>query len=229
MWHAGRQVHITALCTHETIGGGDFPSASEALRWGIRHVQMQDGVALINHPNFDHAISSADVPSFAGASLLEVFSGHPHVPSAGDESHPSHEALWDLALGSGMGVMGVAVDDMHHLQACAEPAAYPEKGWVYVSTMGSLARATICEALRAGLLVASNGPEPRSVIVSPHRYLVEPADTSNRVVFIGSGGRVLESGVGSYQPRGDEGYVRARIEAPDGTRAWTPAVNVERK
>ena len=47
--------------------------------------------------------------------------------------------------------------------------------------------------------------------------------------FIGAGGRVLarqDGPVASYVPRGDEGYVRARVELPDGKRAWTPAVRL---
>jgi len=51
-------------------------------------------------------------------------------------------------------------------------------------------------------------------------------------VFIGAGGRELERhSAPSERPavyvlRGDEGYVRARVELPDGKRAWTPAVRL---
>jgi hypothetical protein len=226
MWHNGKQVHINALCTNETIGWGEFPSAREALVHGIRRVRAQQGVALINHPNFDSAITPKDIPAFEGAALLEIASGHPYVPSAGDRERPSHEALWDQALSAGMELMGAAVDDMHHVQQCGDPPAYPGKGWVYVP-VAALNQQSICEALANRRLVSSTGPWVVRVTVKADRYEVQPGVPSDPVTFIGAGGRVLATGQGSYVLRGGEGYVRARVDAPDGTRAWMPAVKVE--
>jgi hypothetical protein len=226
MWHRGHPVHVGALCTERTIGGGEFSSASEALSRAIYEVLLQDGVALINHPNFDYAISPDDVPAFQGASLLEIASGHAYVASNGDALHPSHEALWDIALSSGINVMGAAVDDMHHLEVCADPPAYPGKGWVDVAAP-SLDRASICKALRNGLLYTSTGPQLRRIVVTSDRYEVEVEDPSVCVTFLGTHG-VLLVGDSSYALRGDEGYVRARISAADGGQAWTPAVRVSR-
>jgi hypothetical protein len=47
------------------------------------------------------------------------------------------------------------------------------------------------------------------------------------VQFIGKGGRVLKeeiSNPASYQIRGDEGYVRARVIDSNGFRAWMQPV-----
>jgi hypothetical protein len=224
MWNRGHQVHVAALCTRHAIGGGEFPSASEALARGIHEVKLQGGLALINHPNFDFAISPDDVPAFRGASLLEIASGHGYVASSGDSRHPSHEALWDTALLSGIDLMAAAVDDMHRLEACSDPPAYPGKGWVQVSSP-RLDRPSICWALRSGLLYASTGPALRRIAVTSNRYEVEAEDPSMRITFLGAHG-ALRAGEWSYAPKGDEGYVRARIDAPDGGRAWTPPVRV---
>src|SRR3954469_15817922 len=57
----GRQVHVNALCTKARIPGGSFASAAAALSNGIGAVRHQGGVALVNHPNFDWALSATDV------------------------------------------------------------------------------------------------------------------------------------------------------------------------
>ena len=227
----GRQVHVNALCTKTRIPGGNFGSAAAALSNGIGAVRAQGGVALVNHPNFDWALSAADVTDARDAALLEIASGHPYVHSAGDASHPSHEALWDIALSSGADFMGVGVDDEHHIDVSSDPPATPGKAWI--STFGEATDASaICAALGQGLLYASTGVELRRVAVHEQQYLVDPVQPLASVVFIGMGGRelarktLLHGAPAVYDLRGDEGYVRARVELPDGKRAWTPAARL---
>src|SRR6187402_129821 len=149
----GRQVHVNGLCLKNRIPGGNFASTSAALSNGIGQVRMQGGVALVNHPNFDWALSSADVIDARDAPLLEIASGHPYVHTAGDATRPSHEALWDLALTAGADFMGVGVDDEHHIDVSSYPPATPGKAWV--STFGDVTEATaICAALSQGQLYA---------------------------------------------------------------------------
>lgn len=226
MWNRGRQVHVCAICTRSTIGGGDFASAGEALQRAIRATSLQGGIALINHPNFDWAVSMNDRSAFRGATLIEVASGHPYARSAGDAAHPSHEALWDAALSSGIDLMGAAVDDMHHLEQCGDPEAYPGKGWVFVSAP-SLDRQAICDALRDTMMYASTGPEVTRVEVRGNRYTVAPKDPSDVVEFVGDTG-LLASGATSYTLRGAEQWVRARVRDARGGQAWMPAVRVTR-
>ena len=227
----GRQVHVNALCTKTRIPGGNFGSAAAALSNGIGAVRHQGGVALVNHPNFDWALSPTDVSDARDASLLEIASGHPYVHSAGDADHPSHEALWDLALGAGADFMGVGVDDEHHIDVSSDPPATPGRAWI--STFGDLTDATaICSAMAQGQLYSSTGVELRRIAVRDREYEVEPVQARASVVFIGSGGlelarhTALSDGPAIYVLRGDEGYVRARVELPDGKRAWTPAVRL---
>jgi len=227
----GRQVHVNALCTKSRIPGGNFGSAAAALSNGISAVRQQGGVALVNHPNFDWALSAADVTDARDASLLEIASGHPYVHSAGDAEHPSHEALWDIALEAGADFMGVGVDDEHHIDVSSDPPATPGRAWI--STFGDVTdSAAICSAMAQGQLYASTGIELRRIAVRDRQYEVEPVEARASVVFIGSGGRelarhsTLTEGPAVYVLRGDEGYVRARVELPDGKRAWTPAVRL---
>jgi len=227
----GRQVHVNALCTKKLIPGGNFGSAAAALANGIVAVRQQGGVALVNHPNFDWALTPADVSDARDAALLEIASGHPYVHTAGDANHPSHEALWDIALTAGADFMGVGVDDEHHIDVSSDPPATPGRAWI--ATFGDVTDPTaICAAMADGQLYASTGVELRRVAVRDHEYEVDPVEARASVVFIGTGGRelarhtTLSDGPAVYVLRGDEGYVRARIELPDGKRAWTPAVRL---
>jgi hypothetical protein len=227
----GRQVHVNGLCIKNRIPGGNFASAAAALSNGISAVRHQGGVALVNHPNFDWALSPADVSDARDASLLEIASGHPYVHTAGDADHPSHEALWDIALGSGADFMGVGVDDEHHIDVSSDPPATPGRAWI--STFGDVTDGpAICSAMAQGQLYSSTGVELRRIAVRDRQYEVEPVQAHASVVFIGMGGRELarhtslNDGPEVYVLRGDEGYVRARIELPDGKRAWTPAVRL---
>jgi len=229
----GRQVHVNGLCIKSRIPGGNFGSAAAALSTGISAVRHQGGVALVNHPNFDWALSAADVTDARDASLLEIASGHPYVHSAGDAEHPSHEALWDIALTAGADFMGVGVDDEHHIDVSSDPPATPGRAWI--STFGEQTDGSaICAAMAQGQLYTSTGIELRHIAVRDREYEVEPAEARASVVFIGAGGRelarhtVLSDGPAVYVLRGDEGYVRARVELPDGKRAWTPAVRLAR-
>jgi len=227
----GRQVHVNGLCIKNRIPGGNFASAAAALSNGISAVRHQGGVALVNHPNFDWALSPADVSDARDASLLEIASGHPYVHTAGDADHPSHEALWDIALGTGADFMGVGVDDEHHIDVSSDPPATPGRAWI--STFGDVTDgAAICSAMAQGQLYSSTGIELRRIAVRDRQYEVEPVQAHASVVFVGMGGRELgrstplNDGPAVYVLRGDEGYVRARIELPDGKRAWTPAVRL---
>lgn len=231
MTGAGRQVHVNALCTQRTIGGGAFASVADALVWAMSEIDGQAGVAIINHPNFDRALVAEDLGAARGAPLLEIESGHPYVYSHGINDRPSHEALWDEALGHGVGLMGVAVDDTHHLALSGDPPAYPGVGWVEVFAEQNDAE-TICGALRRGMLYASTGAELARIRVTAGSYGVWPRGAAS-VSFVGRYGDELRrvdvgDGAGAvYVLRGDESYVRARVKTAQGT-AWAPSVFVAR-
>jgi hypothetical protein len=230
MTGAGRQVHVNALCTQSRIPGGGFGSAAAALSNAIGQVRSQGGVAIVNHPNFDWALSAADVTDARDAALLEIASGHPYVHSMGDATHPSHEQLWDIALSAGADFMGVGVDDEHHIDVSSDPPATPGRAWI--ATFGDVTDAgAICASLALGDLYASTGVDLRRITVADGRYEVDSIQPNATVVFIGAGGKELSrraaaDGPAVYIARGDEGYVRARVELEGGKRAWTPAIRV---
>lgn len=233
-----KPVHVNGLCTKKTIGGHkDFASPSAALAWALEKVHEQGGIALVNHPNFDWALTQSDVMTASGAAMLEIWSGHPWVHSEGDEARPSHEAIWDATIRAGHTFAGVAVDDSHHFQPVArEPAARPGRAWIWVAAEKNEAKA-LCDAMRARKLYASTGPRLERIKVEGTTLTLSTREKVT-VEFVGElapGGvpsdrtvtleRVegLEGGEISYELRGEETYVRARIVGDKGTMAWTQA------
>jgi hypothetical protein len=229
---AGKQVHVNALCTRHTIGPRIFDTQRHALAWAVREVRAQGGVALVNHPNWDWALTAADLPAARGARLLEIASGHPYVHTHGDADHLSHEALWDVALAAGQDLAGVAVDDAHSYGPRApDNAARPGRAWIQVFAPEPT-REAICAALAQGRLYGSTGPALRRIQITDDAYAVYPQNPSALVEFIGKGGRVLQSGkadrdgAARYRLQGGEGLVRARVTEGEGKQAWTQPCRV---
>ncbi|MBK8253462.1 MAG: hypothetical protein IPK82_12445 [Polyangiaceae bacterium] len=226
MTSGGKPVHVNALCTQSTIGGGDFGTKAEALKWAIEKIHAQKAIALINHPNFDWTLNEDDLPAGVGAELIEVFSGHPYVNTDGDLLRPSHELLWTKMVDMELGYFGAAVDDMHHLKSSAkEPASRPFKGWVNV--FGDTAyQDVICNGLRGGRFYSSSGVKLTHIQVTEKELAVTAAEKA-RVLFIGLEGAILadnEVPAGKearYELRGGEVYVRAKVLGSDGRKAWT--------
>jgi hypothetical protein len=226
---AGREVHVNALCTHGRLPGGKFATAAAALVHGVAETRRAGGVALINHPNFTWGLQFADISVAGGANLIEIESGHPSVHTEGNDSHPSHEGLWDASLTAGLDFMGVAVDDAHHFKA---GRAGPGRAWVEVFAE-HLDEASVCGALDNGMLYSSTGASLERIAVTEDAYTIWPVDPSAEVTFVGGSGRELlrasiepgETSV-SYRLAGSEGYVRARVRTAAGKLGWTPAVRV---
>jgi hypothetical protein len=232
----GAPVHVNALCTTSTIGGGPHPSRASALAWAVGKVREQGGAAVVNHPNFEWALTEADLPLARGAQLLEIWSGHPYVNTDGDARRKSHEAMWDEALSAGEVLAGVAVDDTHFIAPDApDPAARPGRGYVEVFAREP-SEAAICDALRSGRLYSSSGASINRIVVDDNSISVWPSSASGapEVAFIGAHGLLLASErprqgqAAVYRLTGDERYVRARVTAPDGRKAWTQAYRVAR-
>jgi hypothetical protein len=232
MLGGGRQVHVNAVCTRTRIGGGTYGSKGEALGRAIAEIDAQGGVALVNHPNFDRSLSAEDLWAGRGAHLLEIWSGHPYVYSSGVDERPSHEVLWAELLTRGATFHGVAVDDAHVFASGKLPgkSALPGRGWIatYAEPGADVDRASTCDAIRRGRFYSSSGAAIARIAVSGSTVAVWPADPTATVLFLGPDGAVLDVDYGGadgarFTLRGEEAWVRARVEQPDGARAWTQA------
>lgn len=231
---AGTHVHVNALCHRHRIGGRKLRTVEDALRWAVARINEQGGIALINHPNFYWAFGAESLPAASRGRMLEIWSGHPKVYSDGDWRHPSVESMWDTALSRGMEFAATAVDDMHNLRAEQDwRKAGPGRGWVEVFAR-SANEQEICNSLRQGGFIASNGVRLGRITVRGDTMSVLPLAPGGTVEWIGAGGTVLARQnvdrwgrkPNAYRLRGGEDYVRARITAPDGAKAWTQAYRV---
>jgi hypothetical protein len=230
-----KTVHLNAIGIAKTIGAQRGSSVTEIIQNTIDSIRAQGAVPLINHPNFRWAFTASEMLPLKGAVLLEIASGHPRVNHDGDGRIPATEAMWDQLLSAGMRIFGVSVDDAHNFrQEFTIDRANPGRGWVVVRAP-NLTRESVLAALSNGDFYASTGVELKNVSSTSDSLTVEiqvnaAAQSRYRVVFIGSGGRVLavsNENPAQYKIFGNEGYVRARVEESGGRRAWTQPVFVK--
>jgi hypothetical protein len=239
-----KPLHVNALCARgEVRGGRTFERPGEGLAATLLEIRGQGGVPLVDHPNFRWALSASDIAAGAsGRYLLEIWSGHPAVYSAGDAKHPSAEAIWEDLLVRGAEAIPVAVDDAHALANDVthdeRGGALPGRGWV--ETFGEeTSTSAICEALADGRLYASNGPVLARIAVEGEAFAIATTDATASVAFLGEDGEVLaQMRAADAPPNGDkremtyrlvggETQVRARITDGMGRWAWTAAYRVE--
>lgn len=232
-----RNVHVNAIGITSVVPPQRGKTVTEILQGSIDAIRAQQGVSLINHPNFRWAFTAAEMLPLKGPVLLEIASGHPAVNHSGDGRIPATEQMWDQLLSNGLRVFGVAVDDAHNFrQEFTLDRANPGRGWVVVRAP-ALTREDVVAALNTGEFYASSGVELKNVLATQDALTVEiqaavPSQSSKRyrVVFIGKNGRELatsQENPAQYKFDGGEGYVRARIEDSGGLRAWTQPIFVE--
>jgi hypothetical protein len=133
-------------------------------------------------------------------------------PGQGDAT-----AIWDRLLSAGNRVYAFAGDDATSLN---DPAL--GRAWIEVLAPAQDVD-SLLSSLREGAFIASTGAEFTRLNVAGTTITADAASgTSLR--FIGRGGQLLKAvngSSGSYQIRGDEGYVRVEATAAYGAKAWS--------
>jgi hypothetical protein len=234
----GAPVHLNAIGLRDTVKPQSGESPAAVLQSNARAIRAAGGLPQINHPNFGWALRAEDIAAAAEAPLFELWNGHPLVNNAGGGGSPSTEQIWDAVLSTGRRIFGVATDDAHHFQGeFSRRQANPGRGWIVVRAAELTAEA-IAAALERGDFYASTGVELLRCDVDDRGIRIAlPENPSRnapryRTRFIGKHGAVLkqdESLNPAYEFRGDELYVRARVESSDGSHAWTQPVFPKRK
>lgn len=229
-----KPIHINGLNLDSLVppqGGG---SVQETVQRNVDAIRAANGVPHVNHPNFGWAISADELARVRNNRLLEIFNGHPQVNNVGGGGSPGLEQMWDTILSRGILLYGIAVDDAHHFKRPWDAeSSRPGQGWIYVRAE-RLTPSAILEAMEGGDFYASTGVVLTDYEVTPSSMTVtvrRRAFEKYRVQFIGRGGRVLweaASSSATYQIRGDEGYVRAKVLDSNGRVAWVQPVMVGR-
>jgi hypothetical protein len=179
------------------------------------------GIAVVNHPSQYWAIDGELLYKqwLLGASMVEIanMGTAEWLDGSDDLGRPGAEQAWDDALTAGARLFGVASDDSH----IPDEAGF---GWVMVHAANT--EESILHALEAGDFYSSTGVGLAELERSDAgvRFVVDGSEP-HLIEWIGPGGAVfsasegLESAFAATDVPTD-GYVRARITAPDGTRAW---------
>jgi hypothetical protein len=226
-------VHVNGIGVRESVMPRGGSSIAEMLNNDVRAIRAAGGVAQINHPNFGWALTAKLIAATTEAQLFELWNAHPLVNNRGGGGSPSTEEIWDAVLSSGRRIYGVASDDTHHLQGVfTRERVNSGRGWIMVRAPELTAEA-ILAALERGDFYASTGVELKSYEVSDKGIQIELPENPSRTApryrtyFIGARGRILkrdDSLRPSYKFRGNERYVRVRVESSNGTFAWTQPV-----
>ncbi len=240
---ADAPVHLNGLGVREAVLPQGGASVVETINRNGRAIRRAGGLPHINHPNFSWALTTDDITAASEVKHFELYNGFPLANNMGGGGSPSTEEIWDRVLSAGRVLYGVATDDAHGFYGeFSATRANPGRGWIVVQA-AELTADAILAALDRGDFYASTGVELKSYEVNEREIRLELAENialrgrrrafrhlRYRTYFIGKDGAVLkrdESLNPSYQFQGDELYVRARIEASTGARAWTQPVFVQ--
>lgn len=252
----GKPIHINATNVAEKIQPINGPDAREVMEVVLRSIadhakeHGREVLPHINHPNFGYAISAEDLAAVVSEPFFEVYNGHPGVNHLGDDTHPSVEAMWDLANAirlqklNAAPLMGIATDDSHEYHG--KPGSRPGRGWVMVRSR-FLTPEYLIKAMKRGDFYASSGVELASVTfeAKTKTLTIEIAEQAGAtfttdiiaVRATGTAGEVVGSQSGtavSYQMTGDELYIRAVVTSSLGAndpsyagqkqQAWTQPI-----
>lgn len=227
------QVHLIGVGVREAVLAKGGATRLEALQTDARAIRAAGGVPHINHPNWVWSLTAQDLIAATEAKHFELMNGHSGVNNFGGGGTPSTEEMWDQVLSTGRVLYGLGTDDAHHFKGeFRDDRQNPGRAWIMVRAT-ELTRESLLAALDRGDFYASTGVTLKSYEASEREIRIElPEDIGRnplryRTYFIGKDGAVLQrddSLKPTYAFKGDELYVRARIEASNGARAWTQPV-----
>ena len=222
-------IHINGVGISRVVEPIDAGDVVATLQANVDAIVEAGGIASINHPNFGWAFDHRELSLVEGASLLEVFNGHPGVNVFGAPGKPSYEEIWDGVLGAGRVIFGVATDDSHNYHDFSPSRSNPGRGWVMVHA-DELTQDAIVDGLAAGNFYASTGVTLTRLECSADGIALEIDEERDFIYttrFTGKDGVLLAEITGpaaEYEANGDEGYVRATVASSSGPRAWTQPV-----
>ena len=228
--HEGRTpIHINAIGISRVVEPIDAREIVPTLQANVDAIIGAGGIASINHPNSRWSFDHDHIKEVTGATLLEIYNGHPASNVHGAPGKASYEEIWDGVLSAGRTIFGVATDDSHHYKDFHPARSNPGRGWIVVRAE-ALEVEAILDGLSHGRFYSSTGVELDDLDQSAEAVSLSvrtERDFIYTTAFIGRGGKVLHESTGpeaSYEPSREEGYVRAVVRSSSGTKAWTQPV-----
>ena len=228
--HEGRTpIHINAIGISRVVEPIDAREIVPTMQANVDAIIGAGGIASINHPNSLWSFDHNHIKEVTGATLLEIYNGHPTSNVHGAPGKASYEQIWDGVLSAGRVIFGVATDDSHHYKDFHPARSNPGRGWLVVRAE-SLEVEAILDGLASGRFYSSTGVELADLEQSPEAISLSVRTEKNFIyttAFIGRGGKVFHESTGpeaTYEPSGEEGYVRAVVRSSSGAKAWTQPV-----
>ncbi len=228
--HEGRTpIHLNAIGISRVVEPIDAVETVPTIQANVDAIVSAGGIASINHPNYLWSFDHSHIKNVTGASLLEIYNGHPAANVHGAPGKAGNEDIWDGVLTGGRAIFGVATDDSHHYKDFHPGMSNPGRGWVVVRAE-ALEVEAIVDGLASGSFYSSTGVELADLESSSAAISVRvkpEKDFIYTTAFIGRGGHTHAESTGleaSYEPEGGEGYVRAVVRSSSGARAWTQPV-----
>jgi hypothetical protein len=195
--------------------GMDHWQAASDLQGAIDWIARDGGLPVLAAPgSATRPQSIASVIALHGLFGLEVYDAR---LAESNTAQADATVVWDRLLSAGNRVYAFAGDDATSLK---DPAL--GRAWIEVLAPAQ-DTASLLSSLRQGAFIASTGAEFTRLNVSGTTITADAAPGTN-LRFIGRGGHVLKAvnaSSGSYQIRGDEGYVRVEASGADGAKAWS--------
>jgi hypothetical protein len=230
-----KPIHINSLNPGALVLPQRGNSVVETIKNNVDAIREASGIPHINHPNFRWALTAGDLEQVDNCQLFELYSGHPSINNFGGGGMPSVEEMWDDLLSSGKLIYGLAVDDAHTFK---EPwnrdAAKPGQAWIMVRS-DRLTPSSIVEAIEQGDFYSSTGVDLEEYIADEKGLSITIKKTGTEKFctrFIGKDGKVLKEDIqnpATYQFKGDEMYIRAKVMDSNGRIAWTQPVILQKK
>lgn len=223
-------LHLNALGIKEVIPAASGKNKLEIIQQNIDNTRRAGGIPIINHPNFNWAVSEKIIKKTKDCLLFELFNGHPGVNNFGGGGFPSTEEMWDDILSSGKRMYGIASDDAHHFKKeFSKSRSNAGRGWICVKAK-KLTQENILDAVENGNFYSSTGVVIEDVVLGKNQIEVRIKPQSvfkYTVLFTGHNGKILKTSFSNpavYNIKGNEKYVRAKILCSDGNCAWTQPV-----
>jgi len=223
-------LHIDGVEESPTEGhinnlGGAKESLETDFQKIINDIREVTGIAQINHPNRAEPVGFTieELLTLKDYRLIEIYNRKSDVTYG----LPPAEDMWDTLLSKGVKCWGVASADTHDV---TDPNIFPNKAFVIVFA-DELSKSAIMDALKTGNFISSAGIEKLEVRVVNNTITVK-TDAPSKIVWIRKDGvsfrTKLDTLEDSYIVKGDEGYIRVRIErSSEKSFAWTNPIFVE--
>ena len=198
------------------------------LQANVDAVIEAGGIASFGAPYYRDGFDYTTLVGVRGPRLMEIYNAHPGN-TKGDPRIFSYENIWDMLLSSGQVVYGTASDDAHNYFSFSADNSNPGRAWVMVKA-DELSEETIFDSLILGDFYSSTGVFLNKLTVTQDIIKLNIKQNSIQTyttMIIGKDGIVLDTQAGldvTYRIRGNEGYVRARVESSWGARAWVQPV-----